>query len=237
MKYFAVSLAAFIPGIAWLVYFYRCDRYEPEPVKLVFRTFFVGMLVALALGTAYGGLDYPWGPFMWAAVIFAPLVEEPAKFLVVRWTVFDNRQFNEPFDGIIYAVSAALGFAAVENIMYVAGGWFDVNPMTGLFTLLSRTVLSVPGHALFSAWWGAALGYSKGKKPLKQVLLVGGGLLASMVFHGAFNWFAGNEVLGGLAFLAFLTVMWRVTWVKLIKPALSASPFRPVPEKGDEPSP
>ncbi len=237
MKYFVVSLAAFIPGIAWLVYFYRCDRYEPEPVKLVIRTFIVGMLVALALGTAYSGLDYPWGPYMWAAVIFAPLVEEPAKFLAVRWTVFNSRQFNEPFDGIIYAVSAALGFAAVENIMYVAGGWFEINPMAGLLTLLSRTVLSVPGHALFSAWWGAALGFSKGKKPLTQVLMVGGGLLASMVFHGAFNWFAGNEVLGGLAFLAFLTLLWRVTWVRLIKPALSASPFRPAPEKGDEPSP
>jgi RsiW-degrading membrane proteinase PrsW (M82 family) len=237
MKYFAVSLAAFIPGIAWLYYFYRCDRYEPEPVKLVIRTFIVGMLVALAMGTAYSGLDYPWGPYMWAAVIFAPLVEEPAKFLVVRWTVFNNRQFNEPFDGIIYAVSAALGFAAVENIMYVAGGWFDVNPVAGLYTLLSRTVLSVPGHALFSAWWGAALGWSKGKKPLSQVLMVGGGLLASMVFHAAFNWFAGNEVLGGLAFLVFLAVLWRVTWVRLIKPALKASPFRTAPEKVDEPSP
>lgn len=237
MRYFLVSLAAFIPGIAWLAYFYRCDRYEPEPVKLVIRTFIVGMLVALALGTAYGGLDYPWGPYMWAAVIFAPLVEEPAKFLVVRWTVFNSRQFNEPFDGIVYAVSAALGFAAVENIMYVAGGWFDIGPVAGLYTLLSRTVLSVPGHALFSAWWGAALGYSKGRKPLIQVLMVGGGLLASMLFHGAFNWFAGNEVLGGLAFLAFLAVLWRVTWVRLIKPALGVSPFRPAPKGVDEPSP
>ena len=64
MKYFLVPLAAFLPGTAWLVYFYRCDRYEPEPVKLVVRTFIVGMLVALALATVYSGLDYPWGPYM-----------------------------------------------------------------------------------------------------------------------------------------------------------------------------
>ncbi len=237
MKYFLVPLAAFLPGTAWLVYFYRCDRYEPEPVKLVVRTFIVGMLVALALATVYSGLDYPWGPYMWAAVLFAPLVEEPAKFLAVRWTVYNSRQFNEPFDGIIYAVSAALGFAAVENIMYVAGGWFDVNPMAGMLTLLSRTVLSVPGHALFSAWWGAALGFSKGRNVITQILMVGGGLMASMVFHGAFNWFAGNELLGGLAFLAFLAVLWRATWTRLVKPALVASPFKPAPDRADEPSP
>lgn len=237
MKYFLVPLAAFLPGTAWLVYFYRCDRYEPEPVKLVVRTFIVGMLVALALATVYSGLDYPWGPYMWAAVLFAPLVEEPAKFLAVRWTVYNSRQFNEPFDGIIYAVSAALGFAAVENIMYVAGGWFDVNPMAGMLTLLSRTVLSVPGHALFSAWWGAALGFSKGRNVITQILMVGGGLMASMVFHGAFNWFAGNELLGGLAFLAFLAVLWRATWTRLVKPALVASPFKPASDRADEPSP
>lgn len=237
MKYFLVPLAAFLPGTAWLVYFYRCDRYEPEPVKLVVRTFIVGMLVALALATVYSGLDYPWGPYMWAAVLFAPLVEEPAKFLAVRWTVYNSRQFNEPFDGIIYAVSAALGFAAVENIMYVAGGWFDVNPMAGMLTLLSRTVLSVPGHALFSAWWGAALGFSKGRNVITQILMVGGGLMASMVFHGAFNWFAGNELLGDLAFLAFLAVLWRATWTRLVKPALVASPFKPAPDRADEPSP
>ncbi len=237
MKYFVVSLAALIPGIAWLAYFYRCDRFEPEPVRLVIRTFFVGMLVALAMGAVYSGIDYPWGPYMWAAVFFAPLVEEPAKFLAVRWTVYNSSQFNEPFDGIIYAVSAALGFAAVENIIYVAGGWFEVNPMAGMVTLLSRTVLSVPGHALFSAWWGAALGYSKGRKPLSQILMVGGGLIASMVFHGAFNWFAGNELLGGLVFLVFLAVLWRITWVKLINPALTASPFRTPAGRDDEPSP
>lgn len=235
MKYFAVSLAAFLPGLAWLVYFYRCDRYDPEPVKLVARTFLVGMLVAMALGTVYTGLDYPWGPYMWAAVIFAPLVEEPAKFLAVRWTVYGNRQFNEPVDGIVYGVSAALGFAAVENVGYVAGGWFGASPVSGLFTLISRTVMSVPGHALFSSWWGAALGYSKGRKPGAQILMVSLGLLASIVFHGAFNWLAGSDLLGGLAFLVFLAVLWRLTWVKLVKPALKSSPFNPA-GKTDEPS-
>ena len=112
MKYFAVSLAAFLPGLAWLVYFYKVrplrsrTRFETGA-----RTFLVGMLVAMALGTVYSRLDYPWGPYMWAAVIFAPLVEKPAKFLAVRWTVYGNRNFNEPLDGIVYGVSAALGFA------------------------------------------------------------------------------------------------------------------------------
>lgn len=226
MEYVAIALASVLPSVGWLWYFHSTDRYEPEPTKLVFRTFFLGAILGIALGTSYAGLPYPWGPARYSAVIWAPLIEETGKFLIVYWTVFRNRNFNEPVDGIIYAASAALGFAACENAFYVLAGWSEAGAGTGVFTLLARSVFSVPGHALFSSFWGAALGYAAGKKGLRPVLAVALGLLASMVAHGLFNWLSLEQVLNGLLFIIFVVVLWRLVYTRLIVPAVASSPFR-----------
>lgn len=225
MKYLAIALVSVLPAIGWLWYFHRTDKYEPEPKKLVFRTFFLGVLFGVALGTSYTGLPYPWGPARYSAVIWAPLVEETGKFLIVYWTVFRNRNFNEPVDGIIYAASAALGFAACENAFYVLAGW-SVAAGTGVFTLLARSVFSVPGHALFSSFWGAALGYASVKRGIKGFLAVGAGLLLSMVAHGLFNWLSMEQTFGGLLFIVFVVLLWRLVYTRLIIPAVNASPYR-----------
>ncbi len=227
MLYLAVVIVSVLPGLGWLWYFHKADRYEPEPTKLVFRTFFLGVLFAVALGTSFSGLPYPWGPAKYAAVIWAPLVEETGKFLIVFWTVFRNRNFNEPFDGIVYAASAALGFAACENAFYVVAGWSGAGAGTGVFTLLARSVFSVPGHALFSSFWGAALGYAAGKKGAKPILVTAAGLLLGMVAHGLFNWLSMEDVLGGLGFVIFMGLLWRIVYTKLLVPALNASPYKP----------
>ncbi|PIE51169.1 PrsW family intramembrane metalloprotease [Candidatus Fermentibacteria bacterium] len=226
MRYLAVALVSVIPALGWLWYFYRTDKYEPEPTKLVFRTFFLGALFAVALGTSYGGLPFPWGPAKYSAVIWAPLVEETGKFLIVFWTVFRNRNFNEPFDGVVYGASAALGFAACENAFYVISGWETAGAGAGTLTLLARSVFSVPGHALFASFWGAALGYSKGRKGLRPVLVTVAGLLLGMVCHGLFNWLSMENVLRGLGFVVFMGLLWRLVYVKIFTPLLNASPYR-----------
>ncbi|MCP4647153.1 MAG: PrsW family intramembrane metalloprotease, partial [bacterium] len=199
MQYLIIVLVSVLPGLGWLWFFYRTDKYEPEPKKLVLRTFLLGVMVAIAFGTSFEGLPFPWGPARYAAVIWAPVLEELAKFLIVFWTVFANKNFNEPMDGIVYAASAALGFAACENAFYVLSSWHGGSQELGLLTLLARSVFSVPGHALFSSFFGAALGYSKGKKGLKPIFAVAGGLLLSMIAHGLFNWLSMENILGGLS--------------------------------------
>jgi len=231
MLYLSIVLVSVLPAMGWLMFFHKTDRYEPEPKGLVFRTFFLGVLFAVALGTSFNGLPYPWGPARYSAVVWAPIVEETGKFLIVFWTVFRNRNFNEPVDGIVYAASAALGFAACENAFYVAAGWSGAGATTGLFTLLARSVFSVPGHALFSSFWGAALGYAAGRKGLKPVLAVSAGLALSMVAHGLFNWLSMEEAFGGLAFVVFMGLLWRLVYTRLLTPALKASPYRSDEEK------
>jgi protease PrsW len=226
LMYLSIVLVSVLPALGWLWFFHSTDRYEPEPRKLVLRTFLLGVFFALALGTTYGGLPYPWGPARYAAVIWAPLVEETGKFLIVFWTVFRNRNFNEPMDGIVYAASAALGFAACENAFYVVANWSSAGAGMGVYTLLGRSIFSVPGHALFSSFWGAALGFSIGKKGIKPILAVALGLLAGMAAHGLFNWFTMENHLEGLAFIAFCALLWRLVYKVLIVRALSHSPHR-----------
>ncbi len=226
MQYFIIVLVSVLPGFGWLWFFYKTDKYEPEPKKLVLRTFLLGVFVAIAMGTAFEGLPFPWGPARYSAVIWAPLIEESAKFLIVFWTIFSNKNFNEPMDGIVYAASAALGFAACENAFYVFSSWHGGSPELGVLTLLGRSVFSVPGHALFSAFFGAALGYAKGRKGMKPVLAVVAGLLLSMVAHGLFNWLSMENIFGGLSFIVFMALLWRVVYRKLLIPALNASPFK-----------
>ncbi len=226
MQYLIIVLVSVLPGFGWLWFFYRADKYEPEPRKLVLRTFLLGILLAIALGTSFEGLPFPWGPAQYAAVLWAPVIEESAKFLIVFWTVFSRKDFNEPMDGIVYAASAALGFAACENAFYVLSSWHGGSPEMGMFTLLARSVFSVPGHALFSAFFGAALGFAKGRKGARPVLVVVAGLLLSMVAHGLFNWLSMENILGGLLFVVFMGLLWRLVYRKLVVPALNSSPFK-----------
>lgn len=215
-------LGAALPAVAWLVYFYRSDRYAPEPKKLVARTFLVGAIVGAAIAFSLKQMPFKTG-ILFAPVFMAPVLEEIAKFLSVRWTVFDRPEFDEPVDGIVYATAAALGFAMTENILYVVDGWTTGGAALGSVILAGRAVLSVPAHAVFSSMWGYALGWSKGRTGIKPVLMVAAGLLGAMVLHGLFNWLSMENLFGGLVFLVFLALAWRLTYL-LIRKALSSSP-------------
>jgi RsiW-degrading membrane proteinase PrsW (M82 family) len=219
------ALAAAVPAALWLVLFYRSDKYDPEPKRLVARTFMVGAIVGIAFVFSYQGLPFIKSGLL-MAVVAAPVVEETAKFLCVRWTVYHGQEFTEPVDGMVYAAAAALGFATVENVVYVLTGWTAGGPIAGLMVLTGRSVLSVPAHAIFSSFWGLALGWSKGGKGIRPILRVLAGLLAAMVAHGLFNYLVNESFLGGLGFLLAVALAWRLVFV-LIRRALEGSPFKP----------
>ena len=212
------AFAAVVPAALWMILFYRSDRFAPEPKKLVARTFLVGAIVGAAMVFSLKELPFTIS-LLSLSVFVAPITEETAKFLCVRWTVFDRIEFDEPIDGMVYATAAALGFASVENIIYVLSSWASKGAGAGVMILAGRSVLSVPAHALFSSLWGLALGWYKKNKNLKSSLFVVAGLLAGMVLHGLFNYLTSENLFGGLVFLTVLAVAWRVVFL-LIKKAL-----------------
>jgi RsiW-degrading membrane proteinase PrsW (M82 family) len=215
------------PGAFWLWYFYRRDRVEPEPRRLVLRVFLYGGLSAIPAGLVEVPFAVITGAPLAVAVIAAPVVEELAKLAVVHWTMYRHREFDEPMDGIVYAAAAALGFATVENVLYVATAsraaedsavWGHVAGVA-----VARAVLSVPGHVLFSGMWGYALGVARFSGPAKGRRLVRNGVFAAISLHAVFNALAATRIVAALGLLALIAGAWRAM-NRRIRAALERSP-------------
>jgi protease PrsW len=193
---------AIAPGIAISFFIYFRDRYEKEPFRLLFRCFLFGMLstvpaalIELAEGVAgFGNSDNIIRIFLYA-VIGVGLVEELSKFFFIRVYAYPKKAFNEPFDGIVYSVMIAMGFATLENIQYAV--------VHGLGTTLIRTFTAVPLHATCGIIMGYFLGMAK-FRPKPSVYIFTGILLATLV-HGLYDFFLiqqDSELLMVMAFIS-----------------------------------
>jgi RsiW-degrading membrane proteinase PrsW (M82 family) len=181
----ASILVALAPVVFLFWYFNHRDKYEPEPKRKILKIFALGalMVIPAALvetllinlaGKIAGGLI---NILIVSFLIIAP-IEELLKFAAVRRWIYRSLEFNEVMDGIVYTVSASLGFAALENILYVL-------PL-GLSTGIARAFLAVPGHACF----GALMGYYIGKakfNPSKEFLFTARGIIFAILCHGLYD--------------------------------------------------
>ena len=124
-----VSLA---PVFIILFYVYFRDKYDKEPLGLLVKSVVVGMLTVIPIvfvERLLVGLMPPFGKVASAAYnafLVAGSTEEIFKFLALYLLVWRNPNFNEKFDGIVYAVFVSLGFAAVENVMYVLDSGYQI---------------------------------------------------------------------------------------------------------------
>src|SRR5262249_55105047 len=123
----AALVFAAIPSALWLGYFYLQDRNEPEPKQLVFGVFILGAFVAAPLGNFVGSLIpiasdlNPLGVHrVLSNILIIGLVQEMAKYVVVRYSIYRHAEFDEPMDGIIYMMAAGIGFAAAQNFRHLA---------------------------------------------------------------------------------------------------------------------
>src|SRR5919199_1920732 len=128
-------ILAIAPAFFWLWWFYRKDRYDPEPRGLILKVFFLELLLLKVIPGAGGGSFA--AAIIGNLLVIAP-IEEYGKYLVVRRWAFRHPAFNEPLDGIIYAAAAALGFAALENFFYLLDN--------GAWLILIRGPISTLGH-------------------------------------------------------------------------------------------
>jgi len=187
-----VALSGAIPAVVAMWVVDRLDRKRPEPPSLRRLVAFVGMLSvipALVLEVALSGtlgqalepeLTYQGATFK--SFIVAAAVEEACKIGVVYWIVWRRPEFDERMDGIVYASRAGLGFALVENVMYLA---FVAGSLQDQITMwVLRAVLSVPGHAM----WTGMMGAMAARRRFDGVGLgLGGGYLLAVAFHGTYD--------------------------------------------------
>jgi protease PrsW len=217
-------LLAIAPAAFWLWYFYRRDRYEPEPLSWVLLIYILGAAVTIPVALIEGVMGAVLPEFL-IVVLVAPVVEELGKYLVVRKTVYESTEFDEPVDGIVYASAAGLGFATLENVVYVFSA-LETSLVLALGTGLVRAVLSVPGHVLFSAMWGYSLGKARFLPKEKRPGVIAAGVMLAIASHALFNLLLFDAIGFAVLVLVVVPLLW-FTVQKRIDQALLSSIYRP----------
>jgi RsiW-degrading membrane proteinase PrsW (M82 family) len=202
-------LLALAPAFVIMIYVYLRDKYEKEPIKLILKGILLGVIIIFPVGLvenyilALGKAFEPIPKAAWDGFIAAGATEEAFKYFMVFILIWRNRNFNEKFDGIVYAVSVSLGFATVENLFYV----FSENSMqVGLL----RAFTAVPGHAIFGVVMGFYLGLARFSEREKGKWLLRA-FLVPWLLHGIYDFLimSGHPLLI-LAFIPFLIFMYRI---------------------------
>lgn len=218
----SVLAAAIAPGLALLAYFYWKDRYDAEPLSMVIRLFLTGVLIVLPVMVLQRGMTLWLGedsPFLYSFVISAG-VEELLKFFVLYHIIFNHTEFDEPYDGIVYATAVSLGFATLENVLYAF-----LQPTT-FGTLMLRAMLPVSGHALFGVFMGYSLGLAKFSAGRQIRYHLGMAVLLPLFWHGVYD-FMMITVPSSWMWVAvpFMLLLW-FRGIRRVNRANAVSPFR-----------
>ena len=199
-------LFAVAPVFIIILYIYYKDKYEKESKRFLFYNFLLGAIVSIIITTIlYYVFDFVlplpnhtsiFQQFIKAFFVVG-LTEEFSKYIIVLYFAQRNNQFNEPFDGIVYAVMVSMGFAATENVFYVLEGGYQ--------TALLRAFTAVPAHATFGILMGFFMG--KAKFSNNKTLLNLTGLLLAVTFHGAYDFFLFIDFIPGIWLGAFVSLL------------------------------
>jgi RsiW-degrading membrane proteinase PrsW (M82 family) len=225
-------LVAVVPAAVLIVYIIIRDKYEHEPIGKIVLAFFVGMVsipLDLALISIFDLDELPYlfdGEILQqvgTAFFSAAIPEEISKFVILFLLVWWSKDFNERMDGIVYAVCVSMGFATVENVMYV---FEDPSCAWG------RALFAVPGHFLFAVLMGFFLSLAKFtvKHKFRNWTMT---LLAPILAHGIYDAILmvsdvaseGWSLLLTIVFYVFIFLLWRLG-LKKISQHVESSPFR-----------
>ena len=223
-------LSSIAPALIIMFIIYKQDT-QKEPISMLLKAFFGGFLsiiityaIALPLGELMGFIPSGFLQSFYNAFFCAAIPEEFAKWIIFYWLIKKAKDFDQYYDGILYAIFISMGFALVENVMYVM--------QSGMSVAIARAITAVPGHMLFAVPMGYYLSLAKfkeGKDAAKYVKL---SLAVPILLHGIYDfilmYFSAkaevNPLLAGvlvLLFVAFDIYMWQLG-VRKIKEHLAA---------------
>ena len=226
MNIFALALG---PVVAILFFLWIKDRYEREPLKYLLLTLCAGVVAAIPvviveilwIHISYDISALTTGELAFMTFIEIGLTEEFFKAVAFFATAYWSRHMNEPYDGIMYAVAAALGFAAIENVMYVLMG--------GVPAAFVRALTAVPAHAMMGLFIGYFAGRAKfAKRKWVKPFLILTGFSIAVFLHGLYDLIAmwPYHRLAWLWLFPLLGVM-VVASLLFIRDARNRSPFKP----------
>ena len=210
-------LAALLPPLVLLGIIYRMDKIEQEPPALLLGIFLRGVLAMFPILVLELLADqfidfFPWSTLVYlflAYFVIPVFIEEGVKYRVLSRRTWNDPNFNYRFDAVVYAVFVSLGFAAVENVLYVLTNGFS--------TAVVRAIFSIPGHAMFGVVMGACLGAAKWMEAHRQFeqadALRKRAFLLPAILHGLYDF-----LLVGFGWIFYLYFIGLVIYVvKLLK--------------------
>ena len=184
---FLALLGGILPSIFWLWFWLKEDSLHPEPRNLIFLAFIGGMITTIIAFfiekfiAGYEDLSNFSLIFLWA------VTEETLKFISIDIVALRTKYFDEPIDAVLYLVTVALGFAAVENAMFLFNplqkGDFFASILLGDFRFIGASLL----HVATSGVIGVAMGLSFYYARTKRILWMSVGLVSAIALHTAFN--------------------------------------------------
>ena len=197
---------AVIPSLLFVWYYYKQDKLRRQPKGLIIKVFMIGSIYTLpvyfleyivSLSNAYFDISYILFYFF-EAFIVTGLCEEYIKLRIVKKYVYETGNFSGIMDGIIYTITASLGFACMENVIYVMHGT--------LAMALARGVTAVPMHAVCGGMMGYYIGMAKfaGTKK-EEKFLMNRGLWLAICVHGLYDFLLFISPIIGSIF-SFLTI-------------------------------
>jgi len=203
MEYLILALT---PVFIIAFYIYFRDKYEKEPWGILLLALIAGALIALPvmltesvfafMGKRFNGVFKAF----WDAFMVAALNEEGLKLAALSLLIWKSREFNEKFDGIVYASFISLGFAGIENTMYVY--------QHGFVTGIARAITAVPAHALFGITMGFFFAVAK-FYPAKRKKYLWLSFLIPFLLHGFYDFILmSGHILLLLIFVPFIVYMW-----------------------------
>jgi len=218
---------ALAPVLVVLAYVFFRDKYEKEPLRLLFTGLFFGVIISFPIIFFERFIDgfSPEGGIAEAffnSFFVAAFVEEFFKFIVLFFLIWRNYNFDEPFDGIAYSVFISLGFAGFENLLYV----FNPN-MGGIETAVLRAVFSIPGHGLFAVFMGYYFSMSKFYHQKKGYMLFLA-FFTPFLLHGTYDFILLADIpLYFIPFTALVLYLWVSGFLKMKKHSQD-SPFKKI---------
>jgi protease PrsW len=174
-------IIAIFPNIFLAYYVYKKDLYDSEPKKLLLKSYLLGFLSFIPILILETLIDQGLFDNLFLYSFFGvALIEEGFKFLILVIYIYNKPDFNEEYDGIVYAVMIGLGFSTIENVLYAINNGYEVAAL--------RMYTAVPLHAACGVLMGYFVGLAKFNIKKKYLLLFIG-LFVATLLHATYNYF------------------------------------------------
>ena len=193
-------LGGIIPAVVWLIFWLMEDYKRPEPKRLILRAFFLGMIAVILVLPFQQSVDTIFPGLGLVAFLLWSILEEGFKLGAAYFGGMQSPEDDEPIDPLIYMITAALGFTALENTLFIISPLLDNNHAMGVVAGNMRFVGASLLHTFTAGIIGIGIGLSFYKRNFLKFLYILTAFILAVAFHTAFNLTISHNPLVGTTY-------------------------------------